>query len=131
MAHAHLAFALALAGRRAEALDLSRLAVKLEPIATNAVTGPWIQHVAVLTHLALGDQADGAGPARAATPDPLLPVACLAPDRPHLGAAAGQPPVPPVGGGTVERRGPHGHRALTSAAVAGGREPTRPDSGTL
>ena len=57
MAHAHLAFALALAGRRAEALDLSRLAVKLEPIATNAVTGPWVQHVAVLTHLALGDQA--------------------------------------------------------------------------
>jgi serine/threonine-protein kinase len=54
--HANFALALALAGRRAEAVREGELAVKFEPIATNGITGPIVQHYVVLTYLALGER---------------------------------------------------------------------------
>jgi hypothetical protein len=54
--HANLGLALALAGRRAEAVREGELAVKLEPTATNGITGPIVQHYLVLTYLALGER---------------------------------------------------------------------------
>jgi tetratricopeptide (TPR) repeat protein len=50
------ALSLALAGRRAEAVREGERAVTLEPIATNGITGPIVQHYLVLTYLALGDR---------------------------------------------------------------------------
>ena len=46
---------LALAGRRAEAIREGARAMQLEPIATNGITGPIVQHYVVLAYLALGD----------------------------------------------------------------------------
>jgi serine/threonine-protein kinase len=53
--HANLALALALAGHRAEALRAGELAVRLEPIETNGMTGPLVQHLLVLTYMTAGD----------------------------------------------------------------------------
>jgi tetratricopeptide (TPR) repeat protein len=52
---ANLALALALSGRRAEALREGELAVRLEPIATNGITGPLVQHLLVVTYVTVGD----------------------------------------------------------------------------
>jgi tetratricopeptide (TPR) repeat protein len=49
------AMALALAGRRADAVREGERSVRLEPIATNGITGPIVQHFLVLTYLELGD----------------------------------------------------------------------------
>jgi tetratricopeptide (TPR) repeat protein len=51
-----LALALGLAGRRAEAASEGERAIQLEPIATNGITGPIVQHFVVLTYLAVGDR---------------------------------------------------------------------------
>jgi tetratricopeptide (TPR) repeat protein len=51
----NLALALALTGRRTEALREGELAIRLEPIATNGMTGPLVQHVVVLTYAIVGD----------------------------------------------------------------------------
>ncbi len=51
-----LALALAIAGRRAEAVREGEQAIRLEPIATNGITGPIVQHFLVLAYLALGDR---------------------------------------------------------------------------
>ena len=51
-----LSLALAYAGRRAEAIREGEQAVKLEPIATNAITGPIVMHYLMRTYLALGDR---------------------------------------------------------------------------
>jgi tetratricopeptide (TPR) repeat protein len=51
-----LALALALSGRRAEAVREGERAIQLEPIATNGITGPIVQHFVVLTYLAVGDR---------------------------------------------------------------------------
>ena len=51
-----LTLALALAGRRAEAVREGEQALRIEPIATNAVTGPIVQHYVVLAYLAIGDR---------------------------------------------------------------------------
>jgi serine/threonine-protein kinase len=51
-----LALALALAGRRAEAVREGERAIQLEPIATNGITGPIVQHFVVLAYLAIGDR---------------------------------------------------------------------------
>ena len=51
----NLSLALALAGRRAEAVREGEAAVRLEPIATNGMTGPIVQHTVVLMYLALDD----------------------------------------------------------------------------
>jgi tetratricopeptide (TPR) repeat protein len=53
---ANLALALGLAGRAEEARREAELAMRLEPIPTNGITGPLVQHYAVLTYLALGDR---------------------------------------------------------------------------
>jgi hypothetical protein len=52
---ASLALALAFAGRRDEAIRQGEQAIKLEPIATNAITGPIVMHYVMRAHLALGD----------------------------------------------------------------------------
>ncbi|HUR93677.1 MAG TPA: protein kinase [Gemmatimonadales bacterium] len=49
------ALALALAGRREEAVREGERAIQLEPIATNGITGPIVQHFLVLGYLALGE----------------------------------------------------------------------------
>jgi tetratricopeptide (TPR) repeat protein len=54
--HANLGLALALAGRRADAMREGELAMKLEPIATNGITGPIVQHYVVLTYVALRER---------------------------------------------------------------------------
>jgi TolB-like protein/tetratricopeptide (TPR) repeat protein len=51
-----LSLALAYAGRRAEAIREGEQAVRLEPIATNAITGPIVMHYLLRTYLALGDR---------------------------------------------------------------------------
>jgi tetratricopeptide (TPR) repeat protein len=51
-----LALTLALAGRRAEAVREGERAIELEPIATNGITGPIVQHFVVLTYLAAGER---------------------------------------------------------------------------
>ena len=51
-----LGLALALSGRRAEAVQQGEAALKIETPATNAMTGPLVQHLLVLTYLALGDR---------------------------------------------------------------------------
>ena len=51
-----LAVALALAGHRDEAVREAERAIQLEPIATNGITGPIVQHFVVLTYLAVGDR---------------------------------------------------------------------------
>jgi len=56
LAHGALGVAFALMGRRAEALEHGELAVKLEPVATNGVTGPFLLHFLAVSHLVLGDQ---------------------------------------------------------------------------
>jgi hypothetical protein len=48
--------ALGLAGRRAEALQQGELAIQLEPVATNGVTGPFLEHFLVLALLAFGEE---------------------------------------------------------------------------
>jgi serine/threonine-protein kinase len=50
------ALALAIAGRREEAVREGERAIRLEPIATNGITGPIVQHFVVLAYLALGDR---------------------------------------------------------------------------
>ncbi len=47
---------LAMVGRRAEAVREAEQAVKLEPTATNGITGPLVQFIVVLTYVALGDE---------------------------------------------------------------------------
>jgi len=56
LAHGALGMALALMGRRADALEHGELAIKLEPVATNGVTGPFLLHFLAISHLVLGDQ---------------------------------------------------------------------------
>ena len=51
-----LTLALALAGRKAEAVREGEQAIRIEPLATNAVTGPIVQHYVVLAYLAMGDR---------------------------------------------------------------------------
>jgi serine/threonine-protein kinase len=51
-----LGLALALLGRRAEAVRQGETALEKEPPARNAMTGPLVQHMLVLTYLALGDR---------------------------------------------------------------------------
>ncbi len=53
---ANLGLALALGGQAEEARREAELAMKLEPIPTNGITGPLVQHYAVLTYLAVGDR---------------------------------------------------------------------------
>jgi serine/threonine protein kinase/tetratricopeptide (TPR) repeat protein len=53
--HAMLSLAHALAGRRPDAVREAELGSKLEPVAANGITGPLVQHLVVLTYLALGD----------------------------------------------------------------------------
>ncbi len=56
LAQGALGVAFALMGRRAEALEHGKLAVRLEPVATNGVTGPFLLHFLAVSHLVLGDQ---------------------------------------------------------------------------
>jgi eukaryotic-like serine/threonine-protein kinase len=51
----NLALAHALAGRRPEARRQGELAVRLEPIATNGMTGPLVQHQVAVAYVILGD----------------------------------------------------------------------------
>ncbi len=53
---ANLGIALAMSGRRAEAVREGEQALKLEPIATNGITGPLAQFSLVHTYTILGDQ---------------------------------------------------------------------------
>src|SRR4030095_4248635 len=50
------ALALAIAGRGARGARGGERAPALEPIATNGITGPIVQHFVVLAYLALGDR---------------------------------------------------------------------------
>ncbi|MGH7631085.1 MAG: protein kinase domain-containing protein [Gemmatimonadales bacterium] len=53
---ANLGVALAMSGRRADAVREGEQALKLEPIATNGITGPLAQFSLVHTYVILGDQ---------------------------------------------------------------------------
>ena len=55
-ARGNIGLTLALLGRRAEALAEIERAMQLEPVATNGITGPFLVHFLVLSHLALGDE---------------------------------------------------------------------------
>ena len=75
----------------------------------SAGTPRWGLHPApARAHLPAGGRAgEGARPARAAAEDPVLALARLAPDRPHVRAAQGQPALRAAGGGEVGPQEPH------------------------
>jgi len=56
LARGNIGLTLALLGRRAEALAEVERAMQLEPVATNGITGPFLVHFLVLSHLALGEE---------------------------------------------------------------------------
>jgi serine/threonine-protein kinase len=53
--HAMHGLALAMAGRREEAIREGELGTTLEPVSTNGITGPLVQHFLVATYLRIGD----------------------------------------------------------------------------
>ena len=96
-----LALALAIAGRRAEAVREGELAVRLEPIATNGITGPIVQHYLVLAYLALGDRDAALDHLEPLLRVPYFHLSRVASDRSDAGRAPGQPPLREVGPGVT------------------------------
>jgi hypothetical protein len=98
--HVLRGLALAYLGRKAEAIAEGERGVALLPISRDAYSGAYYQPARA--HLsARGRAREGARPARAAAQDPLLSLARVAPDRPHVRLAQGQPALRAAGGGEV------------------------------
>src|SRR5262249_48331357 len=56
LAHGTLGLALALMGHREDAVKHGELAVKLEPVATNRATAPFLIHFLAVSYLVPGDE---------------------------------------------------------------------------
>ena len=91
--------ALAYMGRKAEAIREGERGLALLPASGDGYTGPYLEHLLARIYILAGEHGEGAGPARAAAADAVLPLAGVAPDRPDVRSAAQAPAVQEAGGG--------------------------------